>query len=149
MWMSLIKFLHLAAAITWLGGIAFMLFALRPAALATLEPPQRLPLMSATLQRFLWIARGAIIVLLATGVTMLAMVGFKNAPLGWHLMFGIAVVMFAIFGRLESGPAKRLKNAVAASNWPDAGAQMKQIPPLAMSIFVLGWIAIAAMRFVT
>jgi len=149
MLMSLIKFLHLAAAITWLGGIGFMLFALRPAAMATLEPPQRLPLLSAALQRFLWIARGAIIVLLVSGVTMLLMVGFKNAPIGWHLMFGVAIVMFAIFGRLEGGPAKRLKKAVAASNWPEAGAQMKQVPPLAMSIFVLGWIAIAAMRFIT
>ena len=40
---ALMKFLHIAAAIVWLGGIVFMLFALRPAA-AQLAPPQRLPL---------------------------------------------------------------------------------------------------------
>ena len=40
---ALMKFLHIAAAIVWLGGISFMLFALRPAAAAQLAPPQRLP----------------------------------------------------------------------------------------------------------
>jgi putative copper export protein len=29
---ALMKFLHIAFAIAWLGGISFMLFALRPAA---------------------------------------------------------------------------------------------------------------------
>jgi len=41
-----------------------------------------------------------------------------------------------------------LTRAVDVSDWPAAGAQMKQIPRLAMINFVLGWIAIAAMRFV-
>ena len=45
-------FLHLAAAITWLGDVSFMLFALRPAALQ-LAPPQRLPLIADVLRRFL------------------------------------------------------------------------------------------------
>ncbi len=148
MLIPLIKFLHLAAAITWLGGIGFMLFALRPAAMTTLEPPHRLRLIAAALQRFFRIVRVAIIVLAVTGVTMIANVGFRNAPLGWHLMFGTGIVMFAIFGHLDAGPARRMQHAVAASDWPAAGAQMKKIPPLATTIFVLGWIAVAAMRFV-
>jgi uncharacterized membrane protein len=44
--------LHLLAAIVWLGGMAFVHFALRPAAETILEPPQRVPLMVAALRRF-------------------------------------------------------------------------------------------------
>ena len=144
---TLIKFFHLAAAILWMGGIGFMLFALRPAAAATLPPPQRLPLIAATLQRFFSIVRVTIAVLLLSGLAMLLAVGMKGAPLGWHLMFGIGLLMFALFGHLYFGPYKRLVRAVAASDWPTGGAQMLTIPKLAMANFVLGWIAIAAVRF--
>ena len=144
---TLIKFFHLAAAILWMGGIGFMLFALRPAAAATLPPPQRLPLIAATLQRFFSIVWVTIAVLLLSGLAMLLAVGMKGAPLGWHLMFGIGLLMFALFGHLYFGPYKRLVRAVAASDWPTGGAQMLTIPKLAMANFVLGWIAIAAVRF--
>ena len=144
---TLIKFFHLAAAIVWMGGIGFMLFALRPAAAATLPPPQRLPLIAATLQRFFRIVWATIAVLLLSGLAMLLAVGMKNAPLGWHLMFGIGLLMFALFGHLYFGPYKRLARAVAASDWPAGGAQMLKIPQLAMVNFVMGWIAIAAVRF--
>lgn len=146
--LHLIKFLHLAAAITWMGGIGFMLFALRPAAGETLQPPQRLPLIAATLQRFFRIVRVAIAVLLLSGLAMLLSVGLSTAPHGWHVMFGFGLLMFALFGRIEAGPFKRLKNAVAISDWPAAGAQVTPIARLAMSIFALGWVAIAAMRFI-
>ncbi len=36
-------FLHLASAVFWVGGMAVMHFAVRPAAVSTLEPPKRLP----------------------------------------------------------------------------------------------------------
>jgi len=144
---TLIKFFHLAAAIVWMGGIGFMLFALRPAAAATLPPPQRLPLIAATLQRFFSIVWVTIAVLLLSGLAMLLAVGMRNAPLGWHLMFGIGLLMFALFGHLYFGPYKRLARAVAASDWPAGGAQMLKISKLAMVNFVLGWIAIAAVRF--
>jgi uncharacterized membrane protein len=45
---TLMNFLHVSAAIAWLGGGSFMLFALRPSAMA-LPPPQRLPLMAQVL----------------------------------------------------------------------------------------------------
>ncbi|MDQ3271272.1 MAG: hypothetical protein M3Q12_03750, partial [Pseudomonadota bacterium] len=77
------KFLHIASAIVWLGGISFMLFALRPAATAQLAPPQRLPLIAGVLQNFfkwVWLSIG---LLLLTGLAMLIAVGMKNAPIGW------------------------------------------------------------------
>ncbi|HQS00922.1 MULTISPECIES: CopD family protein [unclassified Polaromonas] len=144
---ALMKFLHIAAAIVWLGGISFMLFALRPAAAAQLPPSQRLPLIALVLQKFFVLVWPAIALLLFTGLAMLLAVGMKNAPLGWHLMFGIGLLMFALFGHLYFGPYRRLKLAVAAADWPEGGRRVGQIATLAMSNLVLGTLAIAAVIF--
>ena len=145
---ALMIFLHVAAAITWLGGVSFMLFALRPAAVQ-LAPPQRLPLITDVLQRFFRLVWIAIAVLLVTGLWMLLDVGMKNAPTGWHLMFGIGLLMFALFGHLYFGPYRRLKLAVVAADWPEGGRRVGQIATLATVNLALGAIAIAAVIFLT
>ena len=144
---ALMKFLHLAAAIVWLGGIAFMLFSLRPTAAELLAPPQRLPLIAQVLQRFFTGVWLAVAILLITGLVMLLGVGMKNAPVGWHLMLGIGMLMFALFGHLYFGPFRRLKLAVSASDWPEGGRRVGQIAKLAMANLVLGALAIAAVIF--
>ncbi len=144
---ALMKFLHIAAAIVWLGGVSFMLFALRPAAASQLAPPQRLPLIAAVLGsffKFVWVSIG---LLLITGLAMLLAVGMKAAPAGWHAMFGIGLLMFALFGHLYFGPFRRLKLAVAASDWPEGGRRVGQIATLAMINLGLGALAIAAVIF--
>lgn len=143
---ALLKFLHIAAAIAWLGGVSFMLFALRPAT-GTLAPPQRLPLIVAVLQRFFVVVWASIVVLLVTGLVMLLRVGMKGAPTGWHLMFGIGLVMFALFGHLYFGPFRRLRLVVAAADWPEGGRRVGQIATLASVNLVLGALAIAAVIF--
>lgn len=144
---ALMKFLHIVAAITWLGGVSFMLFALRPAATALLAPPQRLPLIAQVLRRFFLLVWPAIAILLATGLVMMLRVGMKNAPLGWHVMFGIGLLMFALFGHLYFGPFRRLKQAVSASNWPEGGRRVGQIATLAGINLALGAVGIAAVLF--
>lgn len=144
---ALMKLLHVLAAIAWLGGISFMLFALRPAAAELLTPPQRLPLMAQTLQRFFALVWASIVILLLTGLAMLLAVGMKNAPAGWHAMLGIGLVMFALFGHLYFGPFRRLKQAVSAADWPEGGRRIGQIATLAKIILVLGTLAIAAVFF--
>lgn len=144
---ALMKFLHLAAAIVWLGGISFMLFALRAAAAEQLAPPQRLPLIAQVLQRFFVLVWMSIAVLLLTGLAMLLPVGMKNAPTGWHLMFGLGLLMFALFGHLYFGPFRRLKHAVAAADWPEGGRRVGQIATLATANLALGALAIAAVIF--
>jgi uncharacterized membrane protein len=144
---ALMKFLHLAAAIAWLGGISFMLFALRPAAAEQLAPQQRLPLIVQVLRRFFVGVWASIAVLLLTGLAMLLAVGMKNAPTGWHLMFGLGLLMFALFGHLYFGPFRRLKQAVAAADWPEGGRRVGQIATLAMANLALGALAIAAVIF--
>jgi uncharacterized membrane protein len=144
---ALMKFLHLAAAIAWLGGISFMLFALRPALAEQLPPPQRLPLIVTVLRRFFAAVWLSIAVLLLTGLAMLLSVGMKSAPTGWHLMFGLGLLMFALFGHLYFGPFRRLRQAVAASDWPEGGRRTGQIATLATANLALGALAIAAVIF--
>ena len=124
-----------------------MLFALRPAAVELLAPPQRLPLIAQTLQRFLQLVWISIAVLLLTGLAMLLGVGMKNAPVGWHAMLGIGLLMFALFGHLYFGPFRRLKQAVSAADWPEGGRRVGQIATLALVNLVLGTLAIAAVLF--
>jgi len=144
---ALMKFLHVLAAIAWLGGISFMLLALRPAAIALLAPPQRLPLIAQTLQRFFWMVWATIVVLLLSGLAMLLAVGMKNAPAGWHAMLGIGLVMFALFGHLYFGPFRRLRQAVSAADWPEGGRRVGQIATLSAVNLALGVLAIAAVFF--
>ena len=140
---NLMNFLHVSAAVVWLGGVSFMLFALRPAAM-DLPPPQRLPLMALVLKRFFRLVWVCIGLLLATGLVMLLSVGMKQAPVGWHLMLGIGLLMFAVFGHLYFGPFRRLRAAVEAADWPLAGQKLGQIAKLAQLNLVLGVLAIAA-----
>lgn len=141
---SLLKFLHIAAAIIWMGGMAFTLLALRPVAIAQLAPPVRLPLLAAVLTRFFLMVWISIALLAATGLPMLMQLGMKAAPPGWHAMAGIGLLMFLVFGHLYFGPFRRLRQAVAQADWPEGGKRMGQIAWLVRLNFTLGWVAIAA-----
>ena len=141
------KFLHLAGAITWIGGMTFMLWILRPVATAQLQPPQRTPLMASVMSRFFPLVWLSIAVLLITGTSMLMAVGMKAAPIGWHMMLGIGLLMFTLFGHVYFGPFKRLKSAVTVADWPEAGRRLGQIQTMVKINFVLGWLAIAAVLF--
>lgn len=145
---ALSKLLHLSAAIVWLGGMTFMLMTLRPVAGAQLQPPQRAPLLVAVMGRFFSLVWLSIAVLLLTGVGMLMTVEMKAAPLGWHLMLGIGVLMFAIFGHLYFGPFRRAKLAIATSDWPEAGRRLGQIQKMVQINFALGWLAVACVLLV-
>ena len=144
---ALMKFLHIAAAIVWLGGVAFMLFALRSAVAEQLAPPQRLPLIAQVLKRFFTLVWISIFILLVSGLWLLGGVGMKSAPIGWHIMLGLGLLMFALFGHLYFGPFRRLTLAVASANWPEGGKRVGQIAMLAQVNLVLGALAIAAVIF--
>lgn len=108
--------LHLLAATFWVGGMATMLFAVRPAVLATLPaPPQRLALLAAVLQRFFAGVTVAIVVLLASGIAMVLLGGgFAGQPPRVHLMLLLGLVMAALFGHIRVVLFKRLQGPAAA-----------------------------------
>lgn len=146
---NLLVFFHVAGAIFWMGGMGFMLLALRPAAAAMLQPPERLRLLVEVLRRFFWVVAAAIVVLLLTGGTLMATAAAAGQalPRGWHAMAGIGGVMALLFGHIVAAPYRRSRRAVAASDWPEAGRCLGQVALFVRINFVLGWLAIAAVLF--
>jgi len=142
-----VKFVHLVAAIVWLGGMTFMLLALRPGLTRLLAPPQRLPLLAGTLQRFFVLVWAAIGLLLLSGGYMLANAGAQGAPVGWHVMSGIGVLMSLIFAHIYFALFRSLQRSVASADWPAGGRRAGQITKLVTVNFYLGWLAIAAVIF--
>ena len=138
------KFLHLAAAIVWMGGMALVILALRPVVIARMAPPERLALMSAVLSRFFAMVWISIALILGTGFWMLPMTDMTLAPKGWHAMSGLGLLMCLIFAHIWFAPFSRLKAAVANTDWPEAGKALGQIHPLVLTNFALGWLAVLA-----
>jgi uncharacterized membrane protein len=140
---SLFLFFHLAGAIFWMGGMAFMVMALRPE-LGTLQPPLRLPLVLAVLRRFFVVVAVSVALLLATGVVLLLQAPRGATPTGWNAMAGLGILMMLVFGHIFFGPWRRLKQAVAAQDWPEGGKRVNQIALLVKFNLALGWVAIVA-----
>jgi uncharacterized membrane protein len=126
--------------------MGFVLIALRSAATATLAPLQRLPLMVAAMQRFFVVVWICIFVLLTTGMAMIGTTGPRVVAPGWYAMFGIGVVMAALFAYLYFVPFRRLRRAVTEHDWPTGGTLANRIGSLVAANFMLGWLAIIALR---
>jgi len=136
--MKFAVWLHLLGVVVWVGGMFFAHMALRPAAL-TLPPPQRLPMLASALSRFVAWAAGAIVILVGSGIAMIVLLGGMRAVgLYVHVMIGLGVLMILIYGHLVASPLKRLRAAVAASDWPSAGAAMTMARRLVAVNLVLG-----------
>lgn len=140
---AIARLLHLIGAITWLGGMGFMLYALRPVAQAQLQPPARLPLLVQVLARFLVMVWASVALILVSGGYMLSVIGIDQAPLGLHLMLGIGIVMFLLFGWAYFGPFRRVRQAMTRHDSAQAAAQLVRLHPLVLANFALGWIAVA------
>ena len=120
--------LHVLAVVIWVGGMFFAYMALRPAAVQTLEPPQRLPLWAATFQRFfpwVWLSVAS---LLGSGFYLIAVYGgFAAVGLHISIMLGIGILMMLIFGHVYFAGFSRLQRGVAAKDWKATGAALGQI----------------------
>ena len=150
------KLLHLIAGIVWMGGMTFMLFALRPAAIAVMDAQPRAILMGQVWKRFYAMVLVSIVVLFATGThlytatfraTRLA-TGDGGVPLGWNIMLVLGLVMMLIFGHIYFAGFKKYKRAVAAGEWPLAGKAAGLMHTMTLINFTLGWLAILAVRLV-
>lgn len=140
----LLVFLHLAGVVVWVGGMFFAHFCLRPAALRLLEPPQRLPLWTATLGAFLRYAALAVVLILLSGFALFFEAGFRQAPAGWHVMTGIGLVMAGIFAWVYGVLYPRLRRHSAAGAWAEAGAALNGIRRLVTANLVLALLTLVA-----
>ncbi|HET9023428.1 MAG TPA: CopD family protein [Burkholderiaceae bacterium] len=136
--------LHVLGVVVWVGGMFLMHVAVRPAAVALLQPPQRLPLIASVLERFFFWVTIAIVAILLSGIGMiLEGGGFRNAHLSVHLMFVIGLAMMAIFLHIRFAPFKRMQSAVVSSDWPQAARHLELVRQLVTTNLVLGILTIA------
>ncbi|WP_269759836.1 CopD family protein [Variovorax sp. E3] len=119
--------------------MATLHFAVRPAAVATLEPPLRLRMMAATLRRFFVGVDASVTLLFVTGVTMiLATGGFRGVHWRVEAMMSIAIVMAAIYVYIRASVFRALRRAVEDSAWPVAAARLNTVRKLVMVNLALG-----------
>ena len=141
--MQIARWLHLMGVVVWVGGMFFAHLALRPAALA-LAPPVRLPLLRATLARFLpWAGVAVLAILASGGYLVMAAGGFRAVGASVHAMTALGLVMTLVYGYLVAGPYRAMRAALAASGLEAAGAAMATIRRLIGLNLALGLVTLA------
>ena len=140
---AVLLFFHIVAAVIWVGGMFFAHQCLRPAAMAVLEPPQRLGLWDAVFARFFPWVGAAVAILVLSGTALLHRVGMGTAPRGWIAMSVIGLLMAAIYVYIVAVPYRRLRNRVAAQAWPEAAQALASIRQAVGVNLVLGLATIA------
>ncbi|NCT97577.1 MAG: hypothetical protein GXD23_09430 [Comamonadaceae bacterium] len=156
MFYAVLKLLHVLAIVFWVGGMAFAHICLRPS-VTVLPPPERLRLLHAVMQRFFRGVLVAALLALVTGLWMIGRVAKESVqagvnfamPLDWTLMGALGILMIAIFGHIRFALFKRLSRAVAASDWPAAGAAMASIRQWVLVNLVIGVAIIAIALLLT
>ena len=131
-------YLHVASVVVWVGGMFFAYVCLRPVAAAQLQPPQRLALWRGVFDRFLNWVWVAVALILTSGLAMMLQAGFKSAPLNWHIMFVLGLLMMLIFALVYFVPYRMLGRACDAQNWPAGAAALGQIRKLVGLNLLLG-----------
>jgi uncharacterized membrane protein len=99
----------------------------------------------------------AALLALATGLWMIGRVAKESVqaglnfamPLDWTVMATLGIVMIAIFGHIRFALFKRMSRAVAASDWPAAGAAMASIRLWVLVNLVIGVLVIAIALLMT
>jgi uncharacterized membrane protein len=119
---------HLLATTFWVGGMAVLHVCVRPAAAATLAPPQRLPLMADVLRRFVRAVALAVLAVWGSGLAMIEVAGGMAVVLRHvHLMLALGLAMTLVYALVAHQALPRLTAAVARQDWPAAGAALARI----------------------
>ena len=131
--------LHVLSAVAWVGGMLFVMLALRPG-LKDLEPPVRLPFFSGVLQRFFVIVWLAVVLILLSGYWLLFKLfgGFSQAPAHVHLMHAGALLMSVIFFWLFFRLFLPLRKAVRNSDWQAAAPLVDRLRRVVTVNLILG-----------
>lgn len=133
---------HVLGIVVWVGGMFFAYMALRPVAASVLEPPQLLTLWAGVFGKFFpWVWVSVLLILL-TGLHMMALFGWLAAPLYVLAMLAIGLLMMLIYLVVFFMPYAKLKRAVAEQNWKAGGAALGQIRQLIGINLVLGLLTI-------
>ena len=141
--MTLFKLIHLFAVLIWVGGMFFAHTVLRPAAVETLQPPERMRLWNAVLRRFfnwVWAAIGAILV---TGFYLIYQYGgIAHTARHVHIMLALGLVMMVIFGYVFFACYVPFSLHVARQRWKEAEERLDNIRKLVALNLALGLLTI-------
>jgi uncharacterized membrane protein len=142
--MAIAYALHLLFVTVWIGGLIFLQLALWPTASKQLqEPSVRIPLITSTLERFLWLGWAAALILPVTGFWLIGVYG-GMARLGWHihLMTGVGLLMVLLHLALYLAAFLPLRRAVAAGEWDSAGRRLGWVRWLTWVLLLAGVVVI-------
>tara|TARA_R110001592_G_scaffold1001_3_gene5926 strand:- start:12942 stop:13403 length:462 start_codon:yes stop_codon:yes gene_type:complete len=143
MMISIALSLHLLSAVVWVGGMFFAYVCLRPVAAQLLDPPVRLTLWSRVFTQFFNFVWLSIILLIITGHVMIGLSGgMAGVGKHVHIMLALGYLMFLIYGHLFFASFKRLKLAVAISDWDDAANRLNSMRKMIGINLSLGLITI-------
>jgi len=141
--MTLLKLIHLLAALIWVGGMFFAYVVLRPVAVEVLEPPLRLRLWEGVFRRFFSWVWAAVVVLPASGVYMIFLYGgYAQAPRSVHIMLVLGLAMILIYGHVYFAQYRKLRRLVAGQSWKEAGAILGKIRRLVGVNLALGIVTV-------
>ncbi|WP_024851798.1 CopD family protein [Hydrogenovibrio kuenenii] len=137
----LTMFVHLLAAIFWVGGIFLVYMVFRPVAMTQLEPPQRLTMFLGIFSKFfpwVWVF---IVALVISGYTdwIFRLGGFESPPLYLLAMEIIGWIMIVLFAWLYFGFCKRFKKHIEDENFAEAGKVLNsKMRPIIITNLILG-----------
>jgi len=97
----IILFVHVLFAVTWVGGMIAIRFALHPSLGLIDDGSKRLELVIAVLDRFFLMVSTAIVFVGITGIIMMLGIGFKSVPnlyVAVHVKTQIWMVMAVVYG---------------------------------------------------
>lgn len=120
---------HVLGAVLWVGGMAFAIAVLRPAAHAALEGPQRLALMQLVFRRFFLVVWHLVPIMLLSGYALMFgwYGGFRGS--GWHIhvMHLTGLLMAVVFVLVALGPWRAMRAALATQDRVSAAASLDRI----------------------
>jgi uncharacterized membrane protein len=125
--MALALALHVLAAVIWVGGMFFAYMALRPVAASLLDPPLRLPLWSQVFRRFFVWVWAAVVLLPVTGIALIHLGAASAQQMHVQAMMGLGTVMILLYMHVFFAPYRRMNQAIARQDWPEAGKRLAQI----------------------
>lgn len=141
--MMIFKLIHLLAVLVWVGGMFFAYVALRPAAVETLDPPQRLKLWVAVFRRFFRWVWASVASLLATGLYMVYLYGGMAHVASYvHIMLLLGLVMMLIFVYVFFALYVPLCLNVSNQRWKEAGELLGKIRKLIAVNLMLGMLTV-------
>jgi len=145
MLLHVLQALHVLGAVLWVGGMFFVLFALRPA-LPQLEPAAERPkLMRRVAGRFFPMVALSIVVILITGHLLIEwrFGGFEALPLHIHLMLGLGWAMVLLFAYLFRWPWGAFRRAVDSGDLESAPRHLERIRHIIQVNLALGVVVMA------